>query len=361
MDTTQKQVIEYVWLDGKQKLRSKAKVFNHAVCTETKPSSSDPCYVSKIPSWNYDGSSTYQAEGHDSEIIIVPRYVVSCPFRRSHHLIVLCDCYDKNGNPIESNYRAKAVEIFDTQFDSKDNNVLEDLHPWYGIEQEFLLRDLKTSAVLGFTQNDGPYPVEQGQYYCSIGADNAFGRKIIEKALDNMLFAGLNVSGINAEVAPGQWEYQIGPAEGINAADQMYVSRYILERTAEEFGVVIDYHPKPMGDKWNGSGCHVNFSTHSMRIPHGLRFIEEAIQKLETKHTEHMECYGEHNRARMTGLHETASYDKFVHGRANRGASVRIGNHVYKDGSGYFEDRRPASNMEPYQVTSIIYKTCCLE
>lgn len=360
MDSTEKQIIEYIWLDGDNNLRSKARVFNEIIFSVHITHSTADYYLRKLPNWNYDGSSTSQAKGTDSEVIIKPRYVTCCPFRRGNHMLALCDTYDKDDNPLPSNHRVNAVQIFEQN---------KDLRPWYGIEQEFFLIDVKTGKILGFdypryksaSKSDEPYPKEQGQYYCSIGANNAFGREIVEAAFDNMIYAGLNVSGINAEVAPGQWEYQIGPVEGIKSADQHYISRYILERTAEKFSTIIEYHPKPLGSHWNGSGCHVNFSTEPMRKENGIVEIEKAIEKLSLKHAEHMEVYGKDNNLRMTGQHETASYDTFTHGKANRGASIRIGNSVYKDKCGYFEDRRPASNMDPYRVTSIIFKTCCLD
>jgi glutamine synthetase len=333
-------IIEYVWLGGKYELRSKTRVLSNKYDYLLD--------VTLIPKWNYDGSSTYQVDGSNSEIIIVPKKVYPCPFRKGSNLIVLCDSYYSDNSPTDINHRVHAESIFNKKIDEK---------PWYGIEQEFFLMNNKTDMPLGFDNiNDSS---EQGQYYCSVGAQNCFGRTIIEESLINMLHAGLTVSGINAEVAPGQWEYQIGPVEGIDAADQLWISRYILEKTAEKHNTWIEYNPKPL-DKWNGSGCHTNFSTLNMRKDNGIEYIHNAIKKLEKKHNEHMEIYGIDNHKRMTGIHETASFDKFSYGRADRGASIRIGNDVYEDGKGYFEDRRPASNMDPYQVTAKIFETCCL-
>jgi glutamine synthetase len=340
-------IVEYVWIGGSNELRSKTRVLEkinfNAACTNHQ----------LIPWWNYDGSSTEQAEGKLSEVMISPIKVIRCPFRRANNLMVLCDAYDQKWNPIPTNTRAGANQIFNAKLSEE---------PWFGIEQEFFMYNAKTGLPLGFNGETLDQPKAQGQYYCSVGANNAFGRQIIEEALDNMLYAGLSVSGINAEVAPGQWEYQIGPVTGIDAGDQLWLSRYILERTAEKYNVRIEYHPKPLGtsEDWNGSGCHTNFSTLSMRNPGGISVIYDAIKKLESKHLEHMRVYGQFNEMRMSGKHETASFDNFTHGVANRGASVRIGNSVYDEGKGYFEDRRPASNADPYLVTSKIFETTCL-
>ena len=333
-------LVEYIWIGGNNELRSKCRVMDGY----------DRDSVSFYPDWNYDGSSTGQAIGSDSEVIMKPRAVFKCPFRRGENRMVLCDTYLPNGEPHITNHRAGAVEIFDKKPDEE---------PWFGLEQEYFLIDLKTGKPLGCE-----YSIpEQGPFYCGVGGGNALGRDVVEDHLEKCLYAGLRICGINAEVAPAQWEFQIGPSLGIESGDHLWMARYILNRVCEKYGVRLDLTPKLIKEI-NGSGCHANFSTKGMREgtaeKTGLELIDEAIMKLSKKHLEHMMVYGEGNKERMTGHHETASYDEFSFGRANRGRSVRIGNDTINNKMGYFEDRRPASNCNPYLVTAKIFETCCL-
>ena len=306
--------------------------------------------IDDIPDWNYDGSSTGQATGRESEVIIKPKALFNNPFGLPFDYIVLCDTYLPDGSPLYNNTRIVADMIF--------NEKLEE-EPWFGLEQEYFLIDPTTNKPLGFDETG-----KQGQYYCSVGCENAFGRKIIDEHFRMCLFAGVKIGGINAEVAPGQWEFQIGPCVGIDAGDHLWTARYILQRLGEIHNVKIDLSPKPLKGDWNGSGCHTNYSTKNMREgtdeKTGLDYIDEAIDKLSKNHQEHMKVYGSGNEERMTGKHETASYNVFTDGIANRGASVRRGNETIKNKKGYFEDRRPSANCDPYLVTSTIFKTTCL-
>jgi len=336
-------IAEYVWIGGQNELRSKAR---------TLYIDKDPTSLENYPKWNYDGSSTIQAKGKDSEVVIIPRAVFGCPFRRVPNVLVLCDTHSPSGLPLKSNTRLDADTIFKEKLDEE---------PWFGIEQEYFMMDPLTGKPLGLPVDEGA----QGQYYCSAGIQNAFGRSLADEHYKACLYAGIKMSGINAEVAPGQWEYQVGPCLGVEAGDHLCMARYILERLSEKHGIVICLEPKPLEGDWNGSGCHTNYSTKNMREGSedktGLEFIEEAVDKLSLKHKEHMDVYGTGNEKRMTGEHETAKCDQFSSGVANRGASVRIGNETAKDKKGYFEDRRPSSNMDPYLVTGILFKTTVLD
>jgi glutamine synthetase len=272
------------------------------------------------------------------------------PFRGGDNILVLCDTMDPKKVPIPTNTRAAAAKLFA----DKPDEV-----PWFGIEQEYTLFEKDGTTPLGWPK--GGYPGPQGPYYCSAGTDVSFGRSVMEAHYSACLYAGVTIAGINAEVMPGQWEYQIGPCTGIDSGDHMWISRYLMIRVCEMLGVNVSFDPKPISGDWNGAGCHTNYSTKAMREAGGYAKIIAAIEKLGKKHEEHIAAYGEGNERRLTGAHETASIDKFSYGVANRGASIRIPRTSEADGFGYFEDRRPASNMDPYVVTSKIFKTTVLE
>ena len=334
---------EYIWIDGIGKLRSKTRVLNSlSVNIEV---------LENIPVWNYDGSSTYQTLTHQSEIKLIPRSIFKDPIRGFPHILVLCETQTPDGKYLSNSCRHTAVELF--------NKALQQ-EPWFGIEQEYFMIDKNTGNPLGFNHTQ-----TQGQYYCSVGTNNTFGRELAEKHLELCLSAGIKICGINSEVAPGQWEFQIGPCVGIDAGDHLWVARYILERLSEKYGIIIEYDPKPIQGDWNGSGCHTNYSTKNMREGNGdktgYEYIKNAIFKLSLKHEEHMKQYGEGNNRRMTGEHETSSFDMFSYGVGSRNTSVRVGNDTFRNRKGYFEDRRPSSNCDPYVVCGMLFKTTCLE
>jgi len=323
-------IVEYIWIGGKGELRSKTRVLE-MTCEPT---------VDSLPIWNYDGSSTEQVvQGSlNTEVVIKPRVVVINPLS-SGTFLALCDTYNIDCvTPIATNTRFAAAEIFQNKTENE---------PWFGLEQEYFM-----------WKEEWPSLTDQGRYYCGTSLSNVE-RKIADEHLAACLAAGIKISGINAEVAPYQWEFQVGPCVGIESGDHMYLARFLLERIAEKYDVRISYDPKP-SQHLNGSGCHTNFSTKTIREPGGLEEIYKCMERLAKTHPQHLECYGKGNRARLTGLHETGSYDRFSFGVGTRNTSIRIPNQTFADKCGYFEDRRPAANMDPYVVTSAIYKTCCI-
>ena len=366
-------MLEYIWLGGNYELRSKIKVHETSfLCMND---------LKNVPAWNYDGSSTSQTTGEHSEINLLPVSVYRNPlFKRRadiESLLVLCETRDQDGQPLATNNRFKANEIFEK---------CKEHEPWFGLEQEYFIlteeinEKIKNSKheIFMLTKEMNKHPTTkeinelinekmknslctQGQYYCSVGGRNAFFRNIADRHMLACIEAGINISGTNAEVAPYQWEFQIGPCTGIQSGDQMWVARYLLEKIAEEEGCYIEWGPKPF-DGINGSGCHANFSTKNMRdSSNGLSLIMDAISQLSQVHTEHMAVYGEDNDKRMSGQYETAAYETFsfdIDKPVNRGASIRIGYDTLRDKKGYFEDRRPASNCDPYLVTAAIANTC---
>jgi glutamine synthetase len=325
--------LEYIWLDGykpTQSLRSKTRI--------------EGDFSGKLedcPIWSFDGSSTEQATGDDSDCILKPVAIFLDPDRRDGYL-VMTEVLNADGTPHESNGRAR--------IDEDDNDF------WFGFEQEYFLWDAETNLPLGFPAN--AYPGPQGPYYCSVGAKNTFGRDIIEDHLDQCLDAGLNVEGINAEVATGQWEYQIFAKGARQAGDETWVSRYLAERNAEKYGVAINWHPKPIKGDWNGSGMHVNFSDSTMRSCGDEAVFTKICESFGQNIKKHIAVYGADNDQRLTGAHETESIDSFSFGISDRGASIRIPVGTIDDGwKGRLEDRRPASNGDPYKIAAAVIST----
>lgn len=330
-----KTILEYIWIGGKNEIRSKTKVIYHFL----------PFDINSIPEWNYDGSSTWQADSNDdTEIILKPCAIYNDPIRKAdcaNCYLVLCDTYKSNGDPTETNHRYIANTLFKKG---------EDYEPWFGLEQEYFI-DLQYGSNAS--------PCFNGYHYCGTSVNNVE-RDIAEEHMRLCIESGIHISGINSEVAKQQWEFQIGPCEGILAGDELIVARYLLERVAEKYSATINYHPKPTKDI-NGSGCHINFSTHATRYEDGIEEIHRYIKCLSENHDDAIKAYGSNNDLRLTGLHETSSYDKFSWGIGTRNTSVRIPNEVVRMKRGYFEDRRPASNINPYLATSMIFNICCLQ
>lgn len=326
---------EYIWIDGTQPshlMRSKTNIL---------PVGKEP------PVWGFDGSSTMQAEGGASDRVLQPVLTVPDPIRGGENKLVLCEVLNTDMTPHQSNTRAACRETED-KYSAYET--------WFGLEQEYTFMR-QDGTPLGFPPNGFPPP--QGPYYCGVGGSQIFGREIVEEHLDACLIAGLKVSGINAEVMPGQWEFQIGPAGTVECADHIILARWLLCRLAEEFECDASFEAKPARGDWNGAGCHANFSTKGMRESYAACIAACEALGADNKPAEHVAVYGHGIQDRLTGAHETQSWDKFSYGVSDRGASVRIPWQVERDQKGYIEDRRPNANCDPYLVTQKIVDTIC--
>lgn len=326
--------LEYIWLDGYEpvaNLRGKTKVVD-----------GDPesLTLEECPLWGFDGSSTLQAEGGDSDCFLKPVALYPDGARKNGFL-VMCEVLNPDLTPHPSNARA---------------TIPDDPETWFGFEQEYFL--FQEGRPLGWPEQG--YPNPQGEYYTGVGhsAVGDIARTIVEEHLDLCIEAGVNHEGINAEVAKGQWEFQVFGKGSKNAADQIHIARYLLERACEKYGVDVEYHCKPFLGDWNGSGMHCNFSTDFMRDTGGKEYFEALMGAFEKNREEHIAAYGPDNDMRLTGQHETQSIDQFSYGVADRGASIRVPHAFVNDGyKGYLEDRRPNSQGDPYKIAARVLQT----
>ena len=327
--------LEYVWLDGykpEQSLRSKVRVDDY------------------VDEWSFDGSSTQQATGNKSDCLLKPvaEYRTIDRIRADatrtapglEGTYVMCEVLDADGEPHSSNTRTHCQNLVSDEW-------------WFGFEQEYFM--YKDGRPLGWPEKGKPRA--QGDYYCGVGEGNVVGREIVDRHTEACMNADIGITGTNAEVALGQWEFQV-LGSGIRAGDDLWMARYILCKIAEKHGVSINFHPKPQTGDWNGSGMHTNFSNSQMRSTGGQHVFEAACTVLKGKHKEAIKEYGSDNVKRLTGKHETQSIKKFSYGVSDRGASIRIPvATVNNDWVGYLEDRRPASNADPYRVMAHIVGT----
>ena len=323
---------EYIWIDGQKptaKLRSKTMVV---------PTGDQP------PIWGFDGSSTEQAPGDNSDCVLNPVKVVPDPIRGGDNVLVMCEVLNTDMTAHKSNTRAACLETYEKY---------KDHEPWFGLEQEYTF--FKDGRPHGWPA--GGFPAPQGGYYCGVGSDEIWGRDIVEKHTDHCIAAGLAISGTNAEVMIGQWEFQIGPVGPVELGDQVWLARWLLYRTAEDFDISARLMPKPVKGDWNGAGAHTNFSTIETR--ENYEAVIAACEALGKAHDDHIVHYGAGIEERLTGLHETARWTEFKYGVSDRGASVRIPWQVHREGKGYIEDRRPNANVDPYVVAGLITNTVC--
>ena len=328
---------EYIWIDGTEpsaQIRTKTKVLEDG---------------EDFPTWGFDGSSTNQAPGSNSDCVLRPVFSCPDPIRGGDDMLVLCDVLlPGTMEPHSTNTRAAAAEVAE-KFADQDM--------WFGMEQEYTF--FSHGRPLGWPDSGVYYPAPQGPYYCGVGATEIAGREIVERHTEACMAAGLKISGTNAEVMLGQWEFQIGPAGVLEVGDHMWVARYLLYRIAEDFGVDASISAKPIKGDWNGAGCHTNFSTQAMRESYDSIIAACEAMGAPGVPEEHLRHYGHGFEERLTGLHETAHFSEFRYGVSDRGASIRIPWQVAQDKKGYIEDRRPNANCDPYEVARVITNTVC--
>lgn len=334
---------EYIWIDSDY---TDGRSFD--LCSKGMTVDARPREAGELPIWTYSGADA-------SDVHLVPRRIYRDPFRKGDNILVLADTYEEppaasgksHGPPTNYNTRA-ACDAMMARAEAEGDD------PWFGIEQEYYLLDVNNDWPLGWPKNN--YPGRHDSYYCATGTGKAVGRDIVECHYRACLFAGVKIGGINSEVAPGQWEFQVGPCSGTSAGDDLWIARYILQRICEMFHVCVTFDPKPIPG-WAGIGCHTNYSTKATRAEQGgMDAMKGQIEKLRARHSEHIAVYGDGNERRLTGKDDTMSMDQFEFG-TDRQTSIRIPIKVAAKGYGYYEDRRPAANMDPYLVTKLIAET----
>ena len=346
---------EYIWLDGAsptQELRSKTRVLSVG--------NGDRLFdLDFYPEWNFDGSSTWQALGRSSDCILKPVFITKNPAREGNHTLVLCEVFNVDGTPHATNKRSVLRKLME---EAKDQA------PYIGFEQEYTLLTGESDSEkwpMGWPR--GGYPGPQGPFYCGVGSGKVHGRHIAEEHMKICGEAGLSIYGINSEVMPSQWEFQIGfrgdtneASDPLTMSDHLWVARYFLQLISEKYNVSASFSNKPIPGDWNGSGMHTNFSTKGTRDKEtGLKAIEQAVENLKSCHIEHIKNYGSGLEQRLTGLHETCHINEFKSGVSNRGASIRIPITTHQNGHGYLEDRRPGANADPYVVSSQLMQAVC--
>lgn len=355
---TQKLTAEYVWIDGHEPtpmIRSKVKVFTTEIAPEEFAAMTDGL------DWSFDGSSTEQAEGDNSDVVLKPVTGIVDPLR-SNGVIFMCETFNVDGTPHSTNARAQMREILEAG--------AERLEAWFGFEQEYTLFNKQKTAPLGWPEGGSPED-PQGPYYCGVGPKQIVGREVIETHLQMCIDAGINIYGANAEVMMSQWEFQVGPVEvvttsgksldapdALTTCDHIWLARWLLYRVGEEFEVEPSFDPKPKSGDWNGAGMHTNFSTANMRSKeNGQHTISRVVEALAANHQEHIEDYGDGIEKRLTGEHETCNVNTFKSGDSDRGCSIRIPPATTEKGYGYIEDRRPNANGDPYKIAKRILQS----
>lgn len=340
---------QYIWIGGVEPTKRVKTLRSKGKPLEVKKPISQ---VEEIPEWTFDGSSTFQSEGSRSDLRLIPVKFIPDPLINicgENDILVLCEVSNIDGLLHQTNTRHRLLEAAKKY---KKHQAL------FGFEQEYTLYDQDGDRPLRWPRSGSTYPAPQGRYYCGVGCDEVYGEEVMEEHAKVCLKAGLHLCGINPEVMPSQGEFQMGPLPAPEIADQLWLARYLLYKVAAKYNVSVKLDPKPIAGDWNGDGCHVHFSTKAIRRNSGLKAIDLACKRLEKFHKEHIAVYGPFNEQRLTGKHETAPISQFRFASLDRGASIRIPA-ITKDVKTHIEDRRPAANIDPYEVCQALLETVC--
>ncbi|KAH1005778.1 glutamine synthetase 2 cytoplasmic isoform X1 [Dendroctonus ponderosae] len=331
--------ISYVWIDGTGlDLRMRTRTLSFT-----------PCNYKDCPNWSFDGSSTFFSTPEQSDNYIVPIAMYADPFRRGNNKMVLCETFSHDKKPTKTNHRQCCIEVL--------NKVCEQ-EVMFGFEQEFYLIGPQGDP---YGWPCGSTPKSSGKNYSGIGSQRVVGREVLECIYRCCLYSGIEIYGTTAERAYGQWEVLTGPTLSIKAADDLWMARYIIQRVAEEFGLSASFKANLVK---NGvpSGLHTNMSTKCTRDDGGLKHIQDYICKLEKNHKTDQKYYdcseGKHLKERLTGRHHTCNIEKFKSGVGDRTACIRISPAVADKKKGFFEDRRPCSCADPYNIITALVNTC---
>ncbi|XP_070391237.1 glutamine synthetase-like isoform X1 [Dermacentor albipictus] len=335
----------YVFVDATlENVRSKMRVLRY------EPKSPEEC-----PRSTFCGAGTDQwpDAGVDSELYLLPVALFKDPFLKGRNKLVLCEVLNADEQPHETNTRHPCKKAME---------AVKEEEPWFGIEQEYAILE-QNGVPIGWPKQSHSLKCCQSYFY-AVGSENTAGRQVADAHIKACSYAGVKLYGSNVEAVISQWEYQIGPLPGVETGDHLWISRYILQRVAEDFGVVVSFEPRPFKSlKMPGCAGHINFSTKSSRSEGGLDWINKAIAKLELKHELHLKAYDprkDANKERLRGNLMATPSREFSAAVSAKTVCVRIPRLTKVAGRGFFEDRRPGANVEPYRAMQRLVETLCL-
>ncbi|GAX81512.1 hypothetical protein CEUSTIGMA_g8940.t1 [Chlamydomonas eustigma] len=344
-------LVEYVWLGSSgSDLRSKSRVF------DTRPSS-----VDDVPMIAVDGGS-YDQHPEGQEVFLKPRKLFRDPFRAGDHLLVLCDSFKTNVNsslrnqnssctlePSNSNSRAPCEETL--------NQASAHL-PIFAAEQEYCILASSTvpSSTPAWPYAHLPDPCKPYMSVPGLSEANklktyASGRHLAERHLQACLHAGIKITETSQRTSPAArlWSYKLGPLLGVDLADQLWMSRFILLRLSEEEGLSVSFDPTAVGGA--GARCNMKYSTSETRNPGGgLSCIQLHLELLESAHLLHLLAYSK-------GCVSSRSLGFEVGVGGSKEPTLVVPSKTLILKAGHYVDQRPPSNVDPYLAIMVLVST----